>query len=154
MHAPKSRHLARLLRDQSGGSAAEFALTLPILAILLIGTIDIAGMAWAKMQVAAAARAGASYALTNGFSVSGIDQAVTNATSLPVTSTTPTQTFGCPDAATGVTTVANGTTPCAGGALPGKYVTAGASGSYTLIFRWPGLTSPLSFSAQTKVRIP
>lgn len=145
--------IARLWRQQSGASAAEFALVLPILTILLVGAIDVGGMAWTKMQVGAAARAGASYALTNGFDESGVSAAITNATNLTVTAETPQPTYGCPDAVTGVTMQADPTPLCTGGVTPGRYVTVGASSSYNLIFAWPGLSDPLPLTAEARVRI-
>lgn len=127
---------------------------LPILAILLFGAVDVGGLAWAKLQVGAAARAGASYALTNGFDEAGITSAVTNATGLTVTAGTPTQTFGCPDLASGIVAVEDDSVACPdSGELPGDYVTVGASADYSPIFGWPGLANPVPLSATTKVRI-
>lgn len=150
----KSPALKRALRDQSGASAAEFVLILPILAILLFGAVDVGGLAWAKIQVGAAARAGATYALTNGFDEAGINSAVTNATGLTVTAGTPAQIFGCPDLASGIVEVEDDSVACPGsGELPGDYVTVGASADYIPIFGWPGLANPVPLSAEAKVRI-
>lgn len=146
--------MRRFLRDHSGASAAEFVLVLPILVILLFGAVDVGGLAWAKIQVGAAARAGASYALTNGFDEAGINSAVTNATGLTVTAGTPTQTFGCPDVADGVVEVEDDSVACPdSGELPGDYVTVGASADYSPIFGWPGLANPVPLAAEAKVRI-
>lgn len=146
--------LKRLRRDARGASAAEFVLVLPIMTVLLFGAVDVSGLAWAQMQVGAAARAGASYALTYGFDETGINSAVTNATGLTVTSATPTKTFGCPNAASGITEVADKSTPCdESGETPGDYVTVNASASYSPIFGWPGLPDSVDLSAQSQVRI-
>jgi Flp pilus assembly protein TadG len=154
MHARNKSFIRRLMLQQSGASAAEFALVLPILTVLLFGAVDVSGLAWAKMQVGAAARAGASYALTYGFDEAGINLAVANATGLTVTAGTPTETFGCPDAAIGIAVAADDSTPCAGsGELPGNYVTVGASADYTPIFGWPGLPETIPLSAESKVRV-
>lgn len=142
------------LHHQSGASAAEFVLILPIMTILLFGAVDVGGLAWTKIQVGAAARAGASYALTNGFNVAGINSAVTNATGLTVTAGTPTQVFGCPNVTSGIVEVGNGSVACPdSGEMPGDYVTVGASADYSPIFGWPGLTDPVPLSAEAKVRI-
>ena len=77
-----------LLHHRAGASGVEFALVLPILIALLIGTIDLGAMAWTKMEVQAAARAGANYALANatkGFDAVKIQAAATSATNLAVT---------------------------------------------------------------------
>lgn len=142
--------------EQSGASAAEFAMILPILVILLTGVIDLGGMAWTRMQVAAAARAGASYALTNaiGLDMSKVPGAVTSATNLvlkPPVVRGPIP--GCPNATTGIAEMGNYTTPCLDGALPGKYVTVKAEADYHLLFGWPGLSNPVPLSSTAKVRI-
>lgn len=145
--------LRDLGRQESGASAAEFALVLPILIALLIGTIDVGRMAWTKMEVQAAARAGANYALVNatfGFDAAKVASAVTSATNLAVTlPEQPVKEYGCPDASAGVAVVANAATPCAStGKPPGSYVTVKASTEYTPIW-----LSPVTLSATAKVRI-
>lgn len=141
-----------LIHEQSGASAAEFALVLPILVALLIGTIDLGGMAWTKMEVQGAARAGANYALVNatkGFDATLVAAAASSATNLAVTfPAQPTKAYGCPNATTGIATVANNTTPCSNGSLPGSYVTVQTSTNYTPIW-----FSAVSLSATAKVRI-
>ena len=155
MRANNLGPIRRLARQERGASAVEFVLVLPILALLLFGAVDVSGLAWAKMQVGAAARAGASYALTNGFDVAGINAAVASATNLTVTAGTPTETFGCPNIASGITPVANNSTPCpGGGATPGSYVTVAAAADYSPIFGWPGLPNSIALSAEAQVRIP
>lgn len=141
-----------MARDEAGASAVEFALILPIAVALLIGTIDLGRMAWTKMEVQAAARAGANYALVNaskGFDAAKVAAAVSSATGLAVTlPQQPSKDFGCPNAATGVTTVANGTTPCSNGQAPGSYVTVRASTDFVPIW-----FSAVTLSATAKVRI-
>lgn len=150
----KSVPIIRFLRNRSGASAAEFVLVLPIMTLLLFGGVDVGGLAWAKIQVGAAARAGASYALTNGFNETGITNAVTNATGLTVTAGTPRPIFGCPDEAEGIVEVDDDSVPCPdSGELPGDYVTVDASADYSPIFGWPGLENPVPLSARTWVRI-
>jgi len=148
--------LNRWLGDQSGAGAVEIALVAPILLLLLTGAIEIGSLAWTQMQVGAAARAGASYALSRGFSTSAISGAVTSATNLTVTvSPSPTQSYGCPNASTGVTTAGvTSTTVCASGLTAGKYVTVGATATYTPLFSLPFLASPVALSSTTVVRIP
>ena len=146
--------IARLVRDRAGASAAEVVLVLPIMTILLFGAVDVAGLAWTKIQVGAAARAGASYALTSGFDEAGITSAATNATGLAVTVGTPTQSFGCPNETTGITETADDSTACPdSGDLPGEYVTVDTSADYSPIFGWPGLSDPVPLAAQAQVRI-
>lgn len=134
-----------LLRRESGASAVEFALILPIVVALLIGIIDVGRMAWTKMEVQAAARAGANYALVNAAQVyapANIKAAVTSATGLTVTPGEPVKETGCLDAS-GTTVVA-----CGIGVVAGDYVSVPASATYTPIW-----LSPLTLSATAKVRI-
>ena len=44
------RTARHLLRDEGGASAAEFALVLPLLLILLFGTIDVGRYVWSLSQ--------------------------------------------------------------------------------------------------------
>ena len=111
------------------------------------------------MQVANAARAGAEYAVKNGYNSTNIQTAVTNATSLSgiQASPAPTQTCGCPDAASGITTQ-TGTPPactavCPNGSVAGTYVTVNAQISYSTIFAWPGISSPMTLASSVTVRL-
>lgn len=144
----------KLQRDISGASAAEFALVLPILTILLFGAVDVSRLAWAQMQVGAGARAGATYALTHEYDETAIGSAVTGATEFPVTAGDITQDQGCPDVENGITPVDDDTTPCPdSGEVPGDYVTVNATGTYSSIFGWPGLPDSIELSARSQVRI-
>lgn len=148
--------LKDLRRHQAGASAVEFALVLPIIVALMIGTIDLGRMAWTKMEVQAAARAGAAYALVNAtktFDAAKVSSAASSATTLAVTVTpTPSKTYGCPtgtDGASGIVTVANNTTPCPlNSTTPGSYVTVRTETTYTPIW-----LSPVTISSTAKVRI-
>lgn len=146
--------LMNLKRHDKGASAAEFVLVLPVMTVLLFGTVDVSGLAWAQMQVGAAARAGSTYALTYGYNEAAISSAVASATGLTVTATTPTKTFGCPSSSTGIVEVVDDTTLCSdSGELPGDYVTVNAAATYSPIFGWPGLPDSIDLSARSQVRI-
>jgi len=59
----------RLLRDESGGSTAELALVLPVLLIVLIGTVQFALVHHARTVAETAAIEGARLAAADGYSV-------------------------------------------------------------------------------------
>jgi Flp pilus assembly protein TadG len=54
---------SRLVRDSSGSTAAEFALTLPLLLIFIFGMIDAGRFMWTMNMVQKASLAGARYAV-------------------------------------------------------------------------------------------
>lgn len=55
--------IVRLVRDRSGAGAAEFALVLPLLLILMFGIIDAGRYMWAVNQLEKSAQVGARYAV-------------------------------------------------------------------------------------------
>jgi Flp pilus assembly protein TadG len=148
------RHPVRaLISNSSGASAAEFALIVPLLVVLITAVIDFGGLIYARLQVGSATHAGASYATTQGFNAAAITTAMLGGSSIAVTAAEPVQTCGCPEETAGVTVVACGSN-CPSGAAAGRYVTVAASANYSLIFSWPGLSNPVSLSSTATVRIP
>lgn len=119
--------LTIMCRSQSGASAVEFALVSPFVITLMIGVTDLAGLAWAKMRVTAAARAGAVYALSQSYTdTTSIQAAMSNASGLAVTPYVPAPFTGCPS----TTTVTPQTSTCSSGASPGTYVEVQANYTY------------------------
>jgi len=64
--------LRRLSQDTSGASAAEFALVLPLLILLLFGTIDVGRYAWSLSQAEKATQTGARWAVATDMIASGL----------------------------------------------------------------------------------
>jgi Flp pilus assembly protein TadG len=148
------RGFSQLFVNEKGTAAIEFGLVGTMLSLLLLGVIDFGMGYWEKIQVGNAARAGAEYAIFNGWNQSGIATAVTSATSLNSIAATPapTQSYGCPSASAGITTAAFGAS-CTGGGTAGTYVTVNANASYTTLFTYPGVTNPLALTVSVTVRI-
>lgn len=144
--------------DHNGGAAAvEFAFLATFLVPLVIGVVDVGNLAYQSMQVRAAAQAGADYARINGYDGTthgNIDNAVTSATTLAVTSTpTPTLATDCPNSGSnGLIADPSGTT-CAAGDPPGNYVTVGAQATFTPIVPWSSYLLPSTITASATVRI-
>jgi Flp pilus assembly protein TadG len=150
---------------RSGTAALELGLVAPVLVLLIGGTIDFGMAFWTVMQVGNAARAGAAYALLNGYNNSAIQTAVTSATSLSGVSASPAPSTycGCPTT-TGVTN--KGTPPtngcssssskCSDGFYPRTYVKVSATASYTSVVPYVatliGMSDPLSVTSQVIVR--
>jgi Flp pilus assembly protein TadG len=138
---------------ETGLAAIEFALIGPILAIGIIGTVDLGLGIYRKMQVQTAAQAGAEYAAAHGFAPSEVTAAIRSATSLSTIQAepVPVQFCGCATAE-GVVSTSCGTT-CSGGAAAGTYVSAAALSSYTTIIPYPLFPRQFEFAAQSTVRI-
>lgn len=111
--------VARIIKDQSGASAVEFAMVLPLLLILLLGIIDAGRFAWEYNRAEKATQAGARVAVvTNSFPSGLVSQ---NYVGQSVGGTTLTQGDVVPAAALGrIVCTRNGGCSCAGpaGAAP------------------------------------
>src|SRR5438067_12685895 len=141
----------RLWRARDGSGSIEFALIASMLVMLLLGILDFGLGFWQQMQVANAARAGAQYAVKNGYDSTSIQTAETNATALSgLTTPAPTQFCGCPNATTGITAVTCGSV-CNSGTTAGTYVTVNAQASFATIFSWTGVASPMTLASSVMV---
>jgi Flp pilus assembly protein TadG len=156
---PVNRLFEDLLRDRCGATAVEFALLAPVLTVMLLGIVDFGNLAYAQMQVATSAQAGADYALHNGFNATAIQTAVTSATSRTVTaSPAPAQVTGCVTNNVLVTTTG---TSCPSGGSPGTYVVVNATSTFTPLVtfktynghRWQAFSLPTSLTAKAAIRI-
>lgn len=151
--------LARMLAERTGAALVEFAIVAPVLAVMLVGLVDLSTYISTNLAVQRAARAGGEYAVNNGFSVSGVSAAVSSSTaqrsgymSAISVDPAPSQWCGCPNATTGVAVQACGT-KCTSGLDAGTYVTAGAKASYSPVFPWPGFSTSVQIASTTTVRI-
>ncbi|MBF0325440.1 TadE/TadG family type IV pilus assembly protein [Magnetospirillum moscoviense] len=142
--------IRRLIRDQTGASAVEFALVAPMLIALVLGLVDFGQAMRERMQLTAAAHAGIQYAALNPNNLGGISGAVTASGSIPSARLSITTSTAC-ECSDG-TSVA-----CAGGACPvgspRTYVTVTVAESYPLLFHYPGLGTSVSLSAQASQRV-
>ena len=158
--------LRSLWRGREGMAAVELGLFLPMFTAMLIILTDVGMGAYTQMQLYDAAQAGAEYAGAVGFNAANIETAVQSATSLsgitfPTTGpnpVNPAQTCEC--LGTGGTlsaaTPAGGppcTQTCPNGGTVGTYVTITAQTQYTMLFNYPGLSNPLTLTAQAMIRI-
>ena len=147
--------LTRLLRSARGAAAIEFAIIAPVLALLVVATIELGFMMRARIVAQEAASAGALYASQHTFDAAGIAAimaATTNATNEgTITAGTPTLSYGCPTT-TGITPAAAGDT-CADGVGARRYVTVTASvPRVTILDSDFGL--PANATASSTVRLP
>ncbi|MGQ0684364.1 TadE/TadG family type IV pilus assembly protein [Bradyrhizobium sp.] len=147
------RFFRRAARDTGGAAAVEFGLIVPMLALMVVGIMDVGLAVHRKMQVEHAAQAGAEYAILNGFDASAISSAVTSATSATgITADPPPENFcGCATSA-GVAPLTCGTT-CPGGAAAGTYTTVSAKATYSTIINYTVVPDAYTFGAKSTVRL-
>ena len=145
-------------RSESGTAAIEFALFIPFLFILLVGTVDLGFAMYEAMQVSNAVEAGMLYAAKNGWDSAGITNSVLNASSVypggtPALTATPapSQFCGCPQA-TGIA-VATCSSTCPDGSAVSQYVQVNAALNHLSILSLPGLSVPSTFTAKAVVRV-
>jgi Flp pilus assembly protein TadG len=109
----------RAVKDTRGVAAVEFGFMIPLFSLMLVSVTDIGLSVYRKMQVGAAAQAGAQYAMVRDFDASAISTAVTSATNATAVTANPSPTkfcgcatgsslmmFGGRDAVTGIEVVA------------------------------------------------
>lgn len=148
----------RILREERGSAAVEFAILLPVIVLTLVLSTDYAMAVLAKIQVEAAARAGAQYLVTNGYNVAQITTAVTGAISRPVAPiTVQSITVECASTSSGTYNPTGAFTPgsaCgAAGSFPYGAVTAQIAYRPLLPVYWTGLSSgsvPMTGAAVTR----
>jgi Flp pilus assembly protein TadG len=128
---------------ERGQAFIELALTLPLLLALTMGIIEIGRLAYYKIEVSNAARAGAQYGaqiLGNAPNTAGITLAAQNdapdiAAGLAVA---PVETCGCPGAAPGTAANCFAAPACA---YPIVYLTVTTTYNFAPLFNYPGISS-------------
>lgn len=148
-----SAHGWSACRDRRGTAALEFGLAIPFLLVLIIGLTEVGMAAFEAMQVENAAEAGAVYASQHPTDLTGIQNAVVNATSTAGITATPAPTSFCGCPGTSGITVGNCTNLCTGGSAQGNYVRVNAAITHTKILTFPGLPDPLVLTSRTTLRV-
>lgn len=139
-------------RDDSGNSAVEFALVLPVLVFMALGAMDF-GMAYSTQTgYESAARAGLEYAFKNSSDLAGVKARITanihDSSGLDSGYPAVTEQCECADA----TPVACSAT-CTGGAAPYRYVAIDIQGSYQTLYDWPFLAPSLPIQYTARMRV-
>ena len=145
------RLLSRSAHETSGSAAAEFGLTVPMLALMVVAVADIGLSVVRKMRVEDAVQVGAAYAVVHGFDASAISTIVMGGDSTISASPPPTLSCGCAGGSS-VTAVGCGST-CPGGATAGTYVTVSAQATYNTTLNYGVMSSSYSLNAQSTVRL-
>ena len=142
----------RPVLGDKGIAGVELALATPMLALLMTGGFDFGRAIYEQHRLTAASEAGIQYATssvsnlanTNGIIKAARDDASDTTNSLTVTAGACT----CP---TG-TTLCSTTTTCTGSTVSGSYEKVTVSETYTMLMRYPFVTSPMTLTATSMVR--
>ena len=158
------RIVRALRRCRSGNAAVEMALVAPVLAVVLVGSIDL-GLAFGEtIRLAAAARAGAQQAfvdlvevaelttaveanVVSGMIAAARDDAEDDAGELDVTAS-----IACWCGADPSATIDCNIT-CAGGVIPPMYADVTIARDFDLMFGLPGMADPVPLSETARLRV-
>ncbi|HWE99020.1 MAG TPA: TadE family protein [Caulobacteraceae bacterium] len=140
------------MRDERGVAAAEFALCLPFLLVLIMGIFDFGSLAYTYMQVNAAANAGAQWVYANGTCTTGsVSGAVSGSVNATVTAT-PAPVCGATYCITNNVLVSTAGSTCASGDAVGYYAVVSARAAVTPLAPWSSLVMPSSLTASAAIR--
>jgi Flp pilus assembly protein TadG len=142
---------------EGGQSLLELALVLPMLLLLLVGTIEVGRFSYYSILVANAARAGAQYgaqglvtAADNAGILAAAQNDGQNVTGLTVSAI---QTCGCTGTLAGLSGACPAAPPCT---LPNHalvYVEVTATGAFNSLFNYPGLPAAIAITSKEKMRV-
>jgi Flp pilus assembly protein TadG len=150
----RKRNRFDLLRNEYGGSLVELAMTLPLFALMLLGSVDFGRAYFLATEVAGAAHAAAVYGSQNPTDTTGMQTAAQDdAPNVPNLSVT-TPTYGCECADGSSYSASCATTPssCPSSLNVVYRVNVTVTGTYTPLLPWPGIPSSLSFSSTASMR--
>ena len=118
--------MRNLAADRCGNVMIEFALALPVLALLLVGMADLGSFGLQKSAMLQGAQAGAQYGIIDSSNTANINSTAEGATGL--SGVTATSTVFC-ECVAGTTVTC--TTTCSGGTTRKQYVTVTTTRSFT-----------------------
>ena len=143
----------RRVRGSGAGTAIlELALLLPVLMLLLLGAIDLGRVFYENVTIATAARAGVQYGAQNTATSSnyaGMQQAALDeAQDLSGVTATATRYCECSDG-----TTADCTTGRCSGKAPIMHVRVTVQKTFSVLFPYPGVPSPVALSHVAVMRV-
>ena len=142
-----------------GSVAIEIALLAPVLAALLLGSVDLGTFIFQKMQVQSASRAGAQFAIQsagNADDAAGIaNAALASSSNLDAGTSVQSESFcACGKDETPVSATTGCGGPCPDGGFPALSVRVTVSNTFTPIFPYPGIPDKILLQGQTAFRVP
>ena len=143
------RHFAvRLMTDENGPSAIEFALLSAILLPILLGLTDYGLAQFKKIELSGAVRSGAQYILLNDYDSATVETVVTSATNIPSGDVTVSSSEFC-ECADG-TSISDCSDSCDDGESVQKFVTVSATYDFTPIILPTTITVSESATIRTQ----
>jgi len=143
----------RLLRDQSGNAAVEFALILPPTVLMVAGLIEFGMAVNNGTSLENGARAGAQYATSQGLNSTGISAAVAGASNLdPATLDVNSREFYECSGSWG--TEVDVSTNCGSGVPLAKFIEVTVTQPYTAFFPFLSSMTPTQLAGSATVRVP
>jgi Flp pilus assembly protein TadG len=139
---------------RGGVAALEFAIVAGVMSMMLMGVYDYGMVAWHKLQVHNAVRAGAAYAAYHGYDQAKIMTVVTTASDYPAitASPAPSEVCGCAEPSGAFVESACGGS-CADGGTKGKYARVSARADYHFVLPFPGRSGPVVMSTHGIARL-
>lgn len=150
------RRMKSRRRGESGQALVETAIVAPVFFLMLMGSAELARVAYLAIEVANAAHAGAQYASQNAGTMEDNQNNATSNGTAAAAQNDGYNVSGLSVTATPGTTCSDGTTPttsstalpsCASGAVYLPYITVTASAQFTPIVHIPGLPSSFTLSS-------
>lgn len=141
--------LQRFIRREEGTAMAEFAVVLPVLALVFMAIIDLGMLMHAQLSLAGAVRAGAQTALNNQGDMTGVATVVASASGLNPLDLTVVDSAYCACAGGGAV-ACDGTCPDGG---PYSYISVAGNLDFSPLFMaLPGITDPMPLQAEAVFR--
>lgn len=149
--------LRRLLAARRGSIAVEAAFIVPVVVLMMIGVINYGGAMMARTELFNAVHAGLQYALIAPTNTSGMQTAVTNASSkeFGAGSITVTAAISCVCSGGGGTIASSCSTaacPTASGGDGYQLATITATQTYNYLVKFPGFPTSVTFSETASIR--
>jgi Flp pilus assembly protein TadG len=139
------------LWEDDGSQLVELALVLPLLLLILAGSIDFGRAYFVAIKVSSAAEAGATYGLQNPTDTTGMNAAATlDSPDLPNLTSTATYGTECSDGTSAV--ALSGTPPTCSVNVVG-YVEVDTTSVYKPILIYPGIQSLFTITGKARMRI-
>jgi TadE-like protein len=146
--------ITKALISEAASSLIELALVLPLLFLLLLGVFDFGRGYYLAIEISQAAHSAALYGSQNPTDTTGMQSAaVADAADVPnFTISSVIATYGCECSDGSLPVVSCITNPSCGSMNVVDYVQVNTSASYSALFPYPGIPSPLTLHGSARMR--